>query len=277
MARENIYQPFEVFYERVDCCPLQNRLFNFFEFVYVISGEGIHHVNNNKNNIQSGDLYLITPEDKHSFDLTALSEFLVIRVNDDYITQYNAANINHLECVLYYASHLPTSIITDEEDKMIIHKIVECLILSIHNTKTCNYDLQRQYINAIMIIATRNLMNYVPEHLNSKEDKVLDIISYIQQNIYNLKQLTAQVIGKEFGLASSYVGSYFLQQCGETMQQYITTYRLKLIKQRLLFSDLRIGEIAAEFTFTDESHANKFFKKHEGLSMSAFRKAHQKL
>ncbi|MEK6509124.1 AraC family transcriptional regulator [Myroides sp. C4067] len=276
MARENIYQPFEVFYEKVDSCPLQNRQFNFFEFVFVISGEGTHTVNGNKSKITMGDLYLITPEDKHSFDLKAQSEFVVIRVNDEYIKQYNAANINHLECVLYYATHLPTSIITDEEDKHIIHKIVECLILSIQNTKTCNCDLQRQYINAIMIIATRNLMNYIPENLTTKEQKVLDIISYIQQNIYDLKRLTAQVIGQEFGLAPSYIGNYFFNQCGETMQQYITTYRLKLIKQRLLFSDLRIGEIASEFTFTDESHANKFFKKHEEMSMSAYRKTHQK-
>lgn len=126
------------------------------------------------------------------------------------------------------------------------------------------------------LLHTRNLMNYIPENLNTKEQKVLDIISYIQQNIYDLKQLTAQVIGQEFGLAPSYVGNYFFNQCGETMQQYISTYRLKLIKQHLLFSDLRIGEIASEFTFTDESHANKFFKKQEGISMSAYRKTHQK-
>ncbi|WP_121966713.1 AraC family transcriptional regulator [Myroides sp. N17-2] len=277
MARENIYQPFEVFCEKFDFCPLQNRLFNFFEFVFVISGEGYHIVNNSKNKLKKGDLYLITPEDKHSFDLTKQSEFLVIRINDEYLKQSSALTINHLECVLYYASHLSTSIITDEEDKEVIYQIVQNLIQSIQNPKAYNCDLQRQYINAIMIIATRNLMHYTPKNLETKDERILDIIAYIQQNIYDLKLLTAQVIGDKFGLASSYIGAYFLNQCGETMQQYIISYRLKLIKHRLLFSDLRIGEIASEFTFTDESHANKFFKKHETLSMSAFRKTHKKI
>ena len=277
MARENIYQPFEVFYEKIDSCPLQNRLFNFFEFVFVISGEGYHLVNDNKNNLTKGDLYLITPEDRHSFDITSQSEFLVIRINDEYLKQSSAVTINHLECVLYYASHLSTSIITDEEDKEVIHQIAQSLIQSIQNPKAYNCDLQRQYINAIMIIATRNLMHYTPKNLETKDERILDIIAYIQQNIYDLKLLTAQVIGDKFGLAPSYIGAYFLNQCGETMQQYITAYRLKLIKHRLLFSDNRIGEIASEFTFTDESHANKFFKKHETRSMSAFRKAHKKI
>ncbi|KUF44505.1 AraC-like ligand binding domain-containing protein [Myroides marinus] len=275
MARENIYQPFEVFYERVDCCPLQNRLFNFFEFVFVISGEGYHIVNESKNSLKEGDLYLITPEDTHSFDLTSLSEFLVIRINTEYINQYNG--INHLESVLYYASHLATSIITDSEDKELVKQLALCLVQTTQHPKTYNCDLQRQYINAMMIIATRNLTSYTPQQLESKDERILEIVAYIQQNIYNLKQLTAQVIGDRFGLAPSYIGSYFFNQCGETMQQYITSYRLKLLKHRLLFSDYRIGEIAQEFYFTDESHANKFFKKHEGLSMSAFRKAQRKL
>jgi len=47
---------------------------------------------------------------------------------------------------------------------------------------------------------------------------------------------------------------------------------LSLIEIRLRHSDLRLNEIAGEFGFTDESHFTKTFKKHKGVSPSAFRK-----
>lgn len=47
---------------------------------------------------------------------------------------------------------------------------------------------------------------------------------------------------------------------------------MRLIEHRLKFSDKLINEIVAEFGFADESHLNKFFKKHRNMSLSAYRK-----
>jgi AraC-like DNA-binding protein len=55
------------------------------------------------------------------------------------------------------------------------------------------------------------------------------------------------------------------------MQIYIAKYKIKLIEHRLKFSDKRINEIADEFGFTDVSHLNKYFKKHKGNNLTAYR------
>lgn len=47
------------------------------------------------------------------------------------------------------------------------------------------------------------------------------------------------------------------------MQQYILNYKLKLVENRLLHSQMRICEIVEELGFTDDSHLNKFFKSIE--------------
>ncbi|HIB8180146.1 helix-turn-helix domain-containing protein [Elizabethkingia anophelis] len=49
-------------------------------------------------------------------------------------------------------------------------------------------------------------------------------------------------------------------------------YRLQLIEYRLKYSDIRINELVEEFGFTDESHINKFFKRHKGVNMGMYRK-----
>lgn len=56
------------------------------------------------------------------------------------------------------------------------------------------------------------------------------------------------------------------------MQQYILNYKMKLVENRLLHSEMKIGEIVEELGFTDESHLNKLSKKYEGDSPSSFRK-----
>jgi len=78
-------------------------------------------------------------------------------------------------------------------------------------------------------------------------------------------------MAEKFGLSSTYLGSYFRKKCDESIQQYISSYRIRLIEHRLRFSDKRVHEIAHEFGFADESHINKFFKRHHGLSLKKYR------
>ena len=79
-------------------------------------------------------------------------------------------------------------------------------------------------------------------------------------------------ISQHFGISQNYLGRYFKKHTNETMQQYIIKYKLKLVENRLLHSEMRINEIAAELGFTDESHLNKLFKKYKGVIPSEFRK-----
>lgn len=116
MPKENIYQSVQVFYEKVDNCPLRDREFNFFELVYVISGCGVHVVNGNKITYRTGDMFLLAPHDRHEFDLEITCEFMVIRFGESYIKEYQWKSMDHMECILYYASHLSGSVLINRED-----------------------------------------------------------------------------------------------------------------------------------------------------------------
>jgi AraC-like DNA-binding protein len=130
------------------------------------------------------------------------------------------------------------------------------------------------FVNALIVIAARNLSTIRPPGLKANAEKrVLEIVDYLQANIFFPEKLKASVVAKQFGISDTYLGSYFKSQCGETVQHFIAHYKLRLIEHRLKFSDKRINEIAVEFGFSDESHLNKFFKKHRKLSLTAFRKS----
>lgn len=272
MARENIYQSLEVFYEKVDECPLRERAFNFFEMVYVIEGVGYHTVNGNRFSYNKGDLFLITPNDSHDFDLDGTCEFMVMRFGENYIREYQWKSIDHIECLLYYASDLSGSLLVNEQDKKIVESLIQNLQQSVEYVGMYNEDLIRHLVNSILVIAARNLALVKPNSTSLTIDqRILLVIDYIQENIRYPELLRITVIADKFGFSPTYLGSFFRKQCNESLQHYISSYRIRLIEHRLRFSDKRIHEIADEFGFTDESHINKFFKRHKGLSLKAFR------
>lgn len=272
MARENIYQSLEVFYEKVNECPLRDRQFNFFELVYVISGTGHHAVNGNKFAYFAGDLFLITPKDCHEFDLEGICEFMVIRFGEGYIREYQWKSIDHIECLLYYASHLSGSVLVNNDDKHMVGSLMENLRQATEHEPVYSEDLIRHLVNAIIVISARNLAIIKPQNIIPNVDiRLLQILDYIQEHIRQPEFLKVAVTAEKFGLSPTYLGSYFRKQCNESIQQYISSYRIRLIEHRLRFSDKRVHEIADEFGFADESHINKFFKRHKGMSLNGYR------
>lgn len=272
MARENIHKSLDVYYEKADCCPLRDRQFNFFQFVYVLSGKGTYSINNNKLSFGAGYLFLITPKDYHKLDIHGICEFIVIRFASSYVKSYSWSSIDHIECLLYHTSHLSGSVLANKDDKQMVNSLMINLRYIVKEKNLYNEDLIRHLVNAIIVIAAKNISIVKPQNmLSSPDNRILEIIDYIQTHICQPNLLRIAVVAEKFGLSSTYLGSYFRKQCGETIQHYISSYKIRLIEHRLRFSDKRVHEIADEFGFADESHINKFFKRHKGVSLSAYR------
>lgn len=274
MKKENMHQSFEIVYRKVDECPARDLQFSFFQMVYVISGTGFFHVNGNCIAYKAGNLLLMTPNDCHNFDIVNTTEFLLIRINNEYVKEYKSKNINCIECLLYYSSHLSGCILQQKEDEFLVKSIVDCLLHAIKHQDIYDEDLTEHYVNALIVIAVRNISKIKPEGIKENADKrILEIINHIQSNIFSPQNLKASFIADKFDISATYLGSYFKNQCGETIQQFIANYRIRLIEHRLNFSDMRVNEIVNEFGFADESHLNKFFKKYNNVSLTGYRKA----
>ena len=88
---------------------------------------------------------------------------------------------------------------------------------------------------------------FLPEQVDEcSEDKSLDILQYIQANIYKTGKIRAKDISQHIGISENYLGRYIKKHTNETMQQYILNYKLKLVENRLLHSQMRICEIVTD-------------------------------
>lgn len=272
MKKENIETPIEIIYEKTDECPVRDRVFSFFQLVFVLSGNGFQTFNGNRTSYRKNNMFLLTPEDIHTFDVTHTTEFLLIRFNTSYLKNYRWNNLNHLECLLHNATHITGNILMADADQRIVKSIMDAILQSSEKNDLFNAELKNHLINALLVVVARSISCYQAERLEQNPDKrFVNMINYIQEHIYYPDRLRTGIISKKFNISENYLGRFFKSQCGETMQEYISKYKIRLIKNKLQFSDLRMNEIAQEFNFIDSSHLNKFFKKHSGGSLSAYK------
>ncbi|AXY78866.1 AraC family transcriptional regulator [Paraflavitalea soli] len=269
-----MHQSLEVLYKKVDHCPLKDLQLTFFQMAYIISGKGFLSINGHRIAYQTGNLMLLTPNDYYNFDIEETTEFLLIRFTSDYVKKYKWKNISEIECLLYYSTHLTGCILRNVSDYPLVKSIIRSLLQGIEHSDLYEEDLQMHFVNALIVIAARNIAKIKPANLKVNADKrIQDIIDYIQTNIFSPQKLKVSVIAEAFDISDTYLGTYFKNQCGETIQHFMANYKIRLIEHRLQFSDRRINEIADEFGFADESHLNKFFKKHKSLSLTQYRKS----
>ncbi|SDE12236.1 AraC-type DNA-binding protein [Dyadobacter soli] len=275
MKKEHLFEPYSISVQTLDTYPVHEHQHTFFELVYVISGSGFQRINQNKFEYQPGDVFLIAPHDSHCFDIKESTSFFFLRFNDIYLKTNGIIrdNIQRLEYILMNANHRPGPIIKNETDKPFVRATVEAMIREQVNRDVCWDKINLQLVNTLIAFVARNIEKYLPEELNDdKEEKAFDILQYIQANIYSPNLIKAENVGKEFGISQAYLGRYFKKHTGKTMQDYIASYKTKLIENRLLHSTMRISEIVDELGFSDESHLNKFFKKNNGVTPSEFRR-----
>ncbi|MCR6639521.1 MAG: AraC family transcriptional regulator [Sporocytophaga sp.] len=274
MEIRNIHQPFELDVLEVNEYTARSHKNTFFEMIFVLEGEGIQIVNEHNLPYCPDKLFLPFPEDKHSFEVTTLTKFLFIRFNDSNLKNQSKEWIQKVEYIFHNHNHLPGCILKTVTDKPLIRALALGLIGEIEKRNPNHHEVITQIVNTIITIAARNitLMNF-PGVISPPSKDSVSLLNHIHENIYAPENLRAETIADRFNISVTYISEYFKKHTGESLQQYITQYKIKLIETRLLYTDMRLSEICDEFGFTDLSHMNKTFKKYKGVNPTEYRKS----
>lgn len=106
---------------------------------------------------------------------------------------------------------------------------------------------------------------------NTQEHPTIHLIkNYISQN-YMDDTLSVKDISDHVFLSTSYVCTFFKNETGQTLNQYLTEYRMEKAKQLLKDARYRIADISSRVGYSDGNYFGKSFKKHCGISPSEYR------
>lgn len=83
-------------------------------------------------------------------------------------------------------------------------------------------------------------------------------------------------IARHVHVHPSYLSAIFRKQTGNSIGNYLITYRLLIAKKLLIHSDKTVESIALDVGFYDLQHFSREFEKHIGVRPTVYRKINGK-
>lgn len=257
--------------------PYGEHTHNFCELILVKQGKGSHTINETRFPYSKGDIFLLTPEDYHFFEIDSPTVLLYIKFTEQVFSEKQGwikSGWTDPASLFLFKSHMVTgSIVKDKKDAKKIFSFSEILLDEYASRKLYTRELILELFGAIIIIILRHLSQHNPvRSLAEKErDKINDVLAYIRMNISKESKLTLSAIAREFNISVNYIGEYLKIHTGDGFKKIIMETRLERASVLLKQSTLSIAEIAEKTGFADASHMNKSFKKYRGSNPSSVR------
>lgn len=273
------FEPLEIDTFETDVFPFPKHSHTYYELVYIFKGSGNHHINQLLIPYKAGDLYLISPDDEHFFDIKKLTKFCFIKFNDSYFESNKHLSPDNLVTaspadIMRNSLLKEEKLIFDEPCKTILKKTVENIIEYNRFQKVSDSPIvffQVLSLFGLIREASAKFLNVRVDHSVPQKD---DLASYIHQNIYHPDQIRIQVIAKHFNISETYFSAYFKRNFDVSYRKYVTDYKVKLIERRIQSGQMTMKQIAYEFGFTDKSHLTNYFKKQMKMSPIHFKLLH---
>lgn len=254
---------------------------HFFELIYVLEGTGIHNINNNRFEYSKGDVFLLTPEDAHTFEVDAPTKFCIVDFTKGFFVKNRRvgetkADVSDLYKQLEFIFHNHHNVrgnIVSGSDKSIFKALIMQLVREKGKKQFFDEIIIQDIIFLLLHFVARNIQENISlfSKRENPKSRVHEITAYIQQHIYDSEVLKISNIAAHFCKSPDHLNRYFKAETESTIKDYIICYKLNLVKTRLKFSNLTISEIANELNFTDESHLNKMFKNAFGKTAKQYK------
>lgn len=250
----------------------------YYEIVYILKGTGNHVINGNGIGYESGDLFLLSPDDEHVFEIKESTHFALVKFTDSYFirgSQIAADDVFSERPESFMKNRLlkEMKLVFDEPSKSILRNTMLNILAYNNLTDVSTSPLIYHQILSIFGLVKESIVKMNIRIDNGLPD-VEALICYIHQHIYQPENIVIKNIAAHFNINSKYFSEYFKRKFDLSYRDYINQYRTNLIAQRILAGQLSLKQISAEFGFTDESHLCHYFKKQKQLSPKDYRKEH---
>lgn len=121
----------------------------------------------------------------------------------------------------------------------------------------------------------RGYCELVRKHaLKSYSPIIRQAIIYIDSDL--ARELSPGSVAKALNVSLGYLSTIFKKEFGVTLSDYIRTQRMKEAMRLLSDTDLQIQTVAQHCGILDVQHFSKCFKRHTGMSPTAYRETAEK-
>ncbi|WP_224489173.1 AraC family transcriptional regulator [Robertkochia flava] len=283
MARINLHNAFIVNQWETDTWDVSPHKQNYFELVFIEEGKGIHTINEIEVPYQKGAVFLLAPNDEHSFEIETKTRFTNIRFTELFFSSKTRLPdrtdwLQRIEPILHHPNIIPGDAIANDLDRKIVWLAKEMIVLEYEAEREFYLSILTNGVSTILSILARNIIQKykiagspTPTVYINRSDEILH---YIRLNVYDSDKMKIENLAKTFHMSPNYINNFFKKETGESIRQYILNYKLLISEFRLRNTSAPISEIAHQLGFNDESHFTKTFKKKHQVTPKEYRDTH---
>lgn len=278
MHTKSINRMFEVHIEEMQAWDKRPYKNNFFEIVFVESGQGVQCINQHVFDYHAGNIFLLPPLDCHSFVINEPTRFYFIRFTDHYflqnqnLTDYNAW-FDKIAYIVANYNKVPGDIIASDHERQFIINNIKSIYQEYLSADSYSDAIISGAVASILNVLARSIEKRYVDQGNELDNRFGEILRYINTNITDNDKLRVPLLADRFGVSKTYFSEYFKKQAGVSFADYILKSKLRLVETKVMHTDLSLKEIAYQLSFTDSSHLSRSFKKHYGMTISEFKKS----
>ena len=251
----------------------------FFEINIITRGNGIHYINNNRINANTGDVFIIPPKISHGYVGGEGFDVFHVIMSDAFMNKY-VADLQHLPSFYklfgaeplmrgrtIYPLHLTLSLYELNFTLDILSKIAQYTNYASPTESLIRSNLA---IASIALFCNAYAINNPNSDMSqSEEHALMDSISYIHERYY--EKITIETLMQIAHMSRTSYIKKFKEICKMSPAAYITKTRIESAAVMLLNTSLSVSEIAYKTGFYDASHLSKTFERLYQVSPILFR------
>jgi AraC-like DNA-binding protein len=248
---------------------------NFFELVYIDSGNAIIIAENSTFELKQGQAFLHKPNDLHT-----------IYTNNDFA---NSAIIT-FECKSKDVYSICGQVLDfNNEQKSLLNKIIneakssfsdplDDLELKRMNKRSsapyAGEQIIKNCIELLIISALRN--TYQHKNVHSPLVKgpynplVVEIMRYLDTKLDNAEHITLEDLSIKTGFSKSYIKTKFKQELNKSIVQFFIDMKIEKAKKLLCQENKTVNEISYELGFNSVQYFCRQFKMRTNMSPSTY-------
>ncbi|MFV8440878.1 AraC family transcriptional regulator [Flavobacterium sp. LB2P44] len=241
---------------------------NSYVLVFFTKGSGIHEIDFDVFSIQPGSMFFLQPGQMHHWDLSDDVEgFVILYSGEMYNLYFGKKTIS--DYPFYSSVDNKPEMVFDASESEAILPYFKSLISETLTNKMLKSDKIMNMLDSIHIEIARKYSARYLHKAHSYNVKIKTFEALLEQNFKTEKRASF------YASALAITLKHLNRICNEILQKTSTeviTERIILEAKRMLMDrKFSVNEIATALGYDDYSYFTRLFKKHTGMTPSAFR------
>ena len=239
------------------------------ELMFMTSGTGVCRINGIAYPVLRGDLYVLNPEDVHSYALEP--ECVFYNILFDPMLFAADPEISGLLAEWSRAGGGPKLFHFAPDEVEPLALLADRLAAELGKRRRGRDLMARSLFGEFLVCLIRRGESAPPMVVSGEQPEIASrVLAYIDRRF--CERVTIRELARAAGMSRSAFCTAFRRWTGSSAFEYIGCLRVRKARSLLEDPSLSIGEIALRLGYCDSCHFSRMFRRHAGVSPREYRR-----